>query len=87
MSQLSRKPCRLCLLQESGEQEMYAIIQQRIAALPAAQKAAPEQYARRLSLCRECEELLSGVCRKCGCYVELRAAKETGACPHEHPRW
>lgn len=87
MSEKTRKPCRLCLLQESGEQELYAIIQQRIAALPAAQKAAPEQYARRLSLCRECEELLSGVCRKCGCYVELRAAKETSACPHEHPCW
>ncbi len=87
MSEQTRKPCRLCLLQESGEQELYAIIQQRIAALPAAQKAAPEQYARRLSLCRECEELLSGVCRKCGCYVELRAAKETSACPHEHPHW
>ena len=87
MSEPSRKPCRRCLMQEAGEQELYEIICQRIAALPPAQKADPEQYAIRLSLCHECEELISGTCRKCGCYVELRAAKKTACCPHEHPRW
>lgn len=80
-------PCRLCLLQEAGEQELFSIIRQRIATIPPAQKASPEEYEKRLSLCKECEELLSGTCRKCGCYVELRAARADGFCPHEHSRW
>lgn len=84
---MERKPCFKCLLQQADENELYGIIQQRIAALPAAQKAAPEEYSRRLALCGECDELLSGTCRKCGCYVELRAAKKSAACPHENSRW
>lgn len=84
---MERKPCFKCLLQQANENELYEIIQQRIRALPAAQKAAPEEYSRRLALCGGCGELLSGTCRKCGCYVELRAAKRSAVCPHENPRW
>ena len=87
MSTALRKPCRLCLLREAGEGEMYEIIQQRIKTIPAALRAEPEEYDRRLALCRECGELISGTCRKCGCYVELRAARKDGYCPHERPRW
>lgn len=87
MSEQNRKPCRLCLLQESGEQQLFEIVRQRIAAMPLAQKANPELYEQRLSLCRKCDQLISGTCRKCGCYVELRAAKKDGFCPHEHSRW
>lgn len=83
----SRKPCRLCLLQDCGEQELFEVIRQRIAAMPSSQKADQELYERRLSLCKQCEELFSGTCRKCGCYVELRAAKKDSYCPHEHKRW
>lgn len=83
----NRKPCLRCLLQEADEAQLYEIIQQRIAALPPSQKAAPGEYARRLSLCGGCDELISGTCRKCGCYVELRAAKRSASCPHEKPRW
>lgn len=82
-----RKPCLRCLLQEADEAQLYEIIQQRIAALPPSQKADPGEYARRLSLCGGCDELISGTCRKCGCYVELRAAKRSASCPHEKPRW
>lgn len=84
---MERKPCRRCLLQDIDESGIYEAIQQRIATLPAAQKAPPEEYARRLGLCSRCDELISGTCRKCGCYVELRAARLGSACPHEHPLW
>lgn len=83
----NKKPCRRCLLQEADEGQLYEIIQQRIAAMPCSQKASPEEYARRLSMCRECEELISGTCRKCGCYAELRAAKLSSVCPHERRKW
>lgn len=82
-----RKPCLRCLLQAADENQLFEMIQQRIAALPPSQKADPEEYARRLSLCGGCDELISGTCRKCGCYVELRAAKRSASCPHEKPRW
>lgn len=83
----NKKPCLRCLLQDADEGKLFEIIQQRIAAMPAAQKASPEEYARRLSRCGECDELISGTCRKCGCYAELRAAKLNAVCPHEKPKW
>ena len=82
-----RKPCRRCLLQEADEGQLYELIRQRIAALPAGQRTPPEEYAGRLAECGGCDELISGTCRKCGCYVELRAAKRSSGCPHENPRW
>ena len=82
-----RKPCLRCLLQEADENDIYEIIRQRIAAMPQAQKASPGEYSRRLAICSRCDLLVSGTCRKCGCYVELRAAKLNASCPHENPRW
>ena len=84
---MERKPCRRCLLQDIDESQLMEAIQQRIAALPASQRASAEDYAARLSECRRCDFLVSGTCQKCGCYVELRAAKRSAYCPHEKPRW
>ena len=47
---------------------------------------APE-YERRLSLCKECERLMDGMCAVCGCYVEMRAAVTKNTCPAVHPVW
>ena len=44
-------------------------------------KTPEEEYERRLSICKECEKLLSGMCRMCGCYVEMRAAIALRDCP------
>ena len=84
---MERKPCRRCLLQDIDESQLMEAIQQRIAALPASQRASAEDYAARLSECRMRDFLVSGTCQKCGCYVELRAAKRSAYCPHEKPRW
>ncbi|MEE1190836.1 MAG: DUF6171 family protein [Blautia sp.] len=46
-----------------------------------------EQYEQRLLMCRQCEHLLSGMCRKCGCYVEMRAAMKIRHCPDVPARW
>lgn len=45
-------------------------------------KASPRLYERRLSVCKECERLLDGMCNACGCYVELRAAIDHNKCPY-----
>lgn len=82
-----KKPCLRCLLQEADENALSEIIQQRIAAMPPAQKAPSEEYSRRLEICRRCDDLISGTCRKCGCYAELRAAKKNSTCPNAPDRW
>ena len=46
-------------------------------------KASEELYEERLSVCKECDMLLTGMCRSCGCYVELRAAVTKNYCPRK----
>lgn len=82
-----KKLCLRCLLDAADEKELAALIRKRVAALPDEQKADPQEYSRRLSLCMKCDELIGGSCRKCGCFVELRAAKNIMYCPHENPKW
>lgn len=47
-----------------------------IAALPEEKRADDDTYRHRLDICGSCESLGSGICGKCGCFVELRAAKK-----------
>lgn len=46
-------------------------------------KAEDTLYEKRLSFCKECDLLLDGMCRACGCFVELRAAIRTNGCPYD----
>ncbi len=39
-------------------------------------------YEKRLVICKDCNKLLNGMCRLCGCFVEVRAAVQTQACPN-----
>ena len=70
-----RKQCR-CLLREAGEAEMAAAIAEYGAGLDEAVRTDEADYRARLAVCEDCEQLLSGTCRLCGCYVETRAAKK-----------
>jgi len=76
-----RPPCRRCLLAESGEAELAQSVAEYIAALPEDARTPEQDYRARLDICRECEDLLSGVCRHCGCFAEARAAKAALHCP------
>lgn len=55
--------------------------------LPADKKADDKTYAERLDKCRSCDHLVNGMCAKCGCYVELRAAKRNMYCAGEEKLW
>ena len=79
--------CRRCLLAKAGETDLAELIKQRIEVIPAAQRTADDEYAKRLAICEACEHLNRGTCTKCGCYVELRAAKSAQHCPHENTKW
>ena len=73
---------------ESSQADTLKAIQEHLANIPDQMKAAEELYQERLALCKECEHLLSGMCLKCGCYVEFRAAFAKQRCPDvKTKRW
>ena len=81
-------PCKRCLLEDLPDEHMLReLILQRIALLPPQDRADGAEYARRLALCRACQQLLEGTCRLCGCYVEIRAAKRNMHCADMNHQW
>lgn len=87
MSEIPKKPCTRCLLEQAGEIDLARAVSERIALIPSEKKANAELYARRLEICGGCDCLISGTCAKCGCYAELRAARADSVCPHEKKFW
>ncbi len=75
--------CRRCLTREMmGDQEEYFRgLHTYIANLDPDMRAAHELYEARLGICKECDQLYQGMCKICGCYVELRAAMAKNSCP------
>lgn len=79
--------CRKCLLKDMPEATYFSNLYNYIDRLDEDIKADKEEYNRRLNLCKECDNLLNGMCRICGCYVELRAVIEKNSCPNMEKRW
>ena len=73
--------CKKCLLYESAEGDILNDIKEKIAKLPENDKVSETEYQNRLEFCKTCDNLISGVCMKCGCYVEFRAAFKKQKCP------
>ena len=78
--------CKRCLLLESAGANTLSDIRVRIAKLSEKEKVSDDVYSLRLSQCKNCDELISGVCMKCGCYVEFRAAFKKQKCPNANNR-
>lgn len=79
--------CRKCLFEEIDRNGVYNSIRELIAAIPEEKRAEEREYRRRLEICRRCGSLGEGTCGRCGCFVELRAAKKDMHCPHEKHYW
>ena len=79
--------CRKCLLRDMPEQAYFENLQAYIRRMDEDLKVSDEVYESRLALCRSCTNLLNGMCRICGCYVELRAVMKKNLCPMVHPLW
>ena len=84
---MSPKPCRKCLLAETNQTELYATIQDYIKNIPPELATPQAVYKKRLSICKACTHLISGMCTLCGCYIELRAAKINQSCVEDKTRW
>jgi len=79
--------CKRCLLEDLHDQDLAAHLYQYIASLPDTIKADAATIKARLDGCRVCDDLINGMCRFSGCYVEVRAAKQTQTCPAIPPKW
>lgn len=72
-----------CLLREMDQANYFRNLYDYIAGLDDDIKADTQLYEKRLALCKECERLTEGLCRACGCFVELRAAIANNVCPYD----
>lgn len=78
---MANTECKRCLLLESAEGAMLESIKERVEKLSPEERVSQELYEERLSQCKLCDNLISGMCLKCGCYVEFRAAFKNKRCP------
>lgn len=83
---MNEKTCKRCLLREAAEEDTLRAVREKLEALPKADRADDALYSARLDACRTCDHLLSGVCMKCGCYVEFRAGHKRMKCPNVKDR-
>lgn len=79
--------CKRCLIREMAEEGHIQSIQQYVDRIDEHLKTTKEEYEYRLACCKECDQLLSGMCRVCGCFVEMRAAVARHSCPGVDKRW
>lgn len=78
----NKRVCKKCLTRDMlGQEEYFKNLQEYIENLDEDIKAEDGLYESRLSICVSCDNLLEGMCRSCGCYVELRAAIIGNTCP------
>ena len=80
--------CRNCVAFEDQSKELHELIEKYVMNLEENQRVEQEQYEARLQACKSCEALQNGMCRYCGCFVLLRAAKKALSCPNPKvSRW
>ena len=78
---MSEKVCRKCLLSEMDQAEYERLIVKGLSGLKESDRLTDKVYNDRLQICRMCDNLISGTCLLCGCYVEIRGALKKGKCP------
>lgn len=78
-----RRQCLRCLLRDMDQQGFLDKISRYVKNLDEDIKALDDVYETRLRMCGECSYLLDGMCRACGCFVEMRAAVSGNVCPYD----
>lgn len=78
-----KRLCRKCLTRDMDQKEYFENLHTYIVNLEEDVKVSEPLYERRLLVCKSCDLLYDGMCRACGCYVELRAVMKKNGCPYE----
>lgn len=84
---MKQRFCRKCLLDQVFEEEEYRNLQDYIENLDKHIKTDECEYKKRLYTCKQCDNLINGMCRICGCFVEMRAAVKKNYCPDIEKYW
>ena len=79
--------CKKCLIRDMAEKSYTENLKSYMQRIDENIKVSEQEYEKRLSICKQCESLLSGMCLKCGCYVELREMKKKQKCPNIPNKW
>lgn len=69
------------------EEKEYEHLQDYIKNLDKYIKTEEEEYKKRLDICKGCDNLINGMCKICGCFVEMRAAVKKNYCPDIEKCW
>ena len=84
---MKQRFCRKCLLDQIFEEEEYKNLQDYIENLDKHIKTEENEYRKRLDTCKKCDNLINGMCKICGCFVEMRAAVQKNYCPDIEKYW
>lgn len=84
---MEKRFCKKCLLDKLFEEKEYEHLQDYIKNLDKSIKTDEEEYNKRLGLCIQCDNLVNGMCKICGCFVEMRAAVKKNYCPDIEKNW
>lgn len=79
--------CKKCLLDKVMGDAEYKHMQDYIKNIDRDIKTPEEDYNIRLNTCMECDNLINGMCKLCGCFVEMRAAVKKNYCPNIDKKW
>lgn len=79
--------CKKCLLKDFPDAEYFTHLYEYINNLDEEIKVNEVEYERRLEICITCPDYYQGMCRVCGCFVELRAAIRENNCAAPKMKW
>lgn len=81
-------PCRLCMEFGQDQEALQNQIFKYLDSLNDDDRTDDDHYEKRLKHCDACVDHRQGLCRYCGCFVVVRAAKKQMSCPHpDGDRW
>jgi hypothetical protein len=82
-----KRICKRCLMMDFAPEEYLENMRTYLNGLNEEVKADEVLYRSRLKQCKACDNLMDGICRLCGCFVEYRAAIRENDCPGSQPKW
>lgn len=84
---MNLRDCKKCMPSGLSDTEYYKSVSGYISNIPDELRTPKETYDYRLDQCIRCKYLVNGLCRLCGCFVEIRAATIKNYCPNKIAYW
>ncbi len=87
MENQNKPICKRCLLLQYPDADYFKNLYDYIESIDSDLKVDESEYNRRLDICINCPDYIKGMCRVCGCFVELRAVLKENECASQNHRW